>query len=223
MVARDLVLAELTGGHVHVAHVSTAGAVRMIREAQARGLRITTEVTPHHFTLTDQAVAEYDPDARMSPPLREESDREACIEGLRDGTIAAIATDHAPHGSHEKCVEFELAANGVVGLETSWGLTMNLVRRGEISEIDAVRLLTSGPCEAFGLPHGTLRVGAGADLVIVDPEGMQRVEPDAFESKSASTPFKGWELPSRIERTIFGGRTVYFWDGTRGEILRPDV
>ncbi len=222
MVARDLVLVELTGGHLHVAHVSTAGAVRMIREAQARGLHVTTEVTPHHFTLTDDAVSDYDPDTRMAPPLRAEEDRRACIEGLRDGTIGAIATDHAPHGSHEKCVEFELAAMGVVGLETSWGLTMKLVRDGEISENDAVRLLTSGPSGAFGLPYGTLSVGAAADVCIIDPSATTRVEAQGFESKSANTPFKGWDLPTRIERTVFGGRTVYFWDGRAGEVLRPE-
>ena len=192
----------------------------MIREAQARGLRVTTEVTPHHFTLTDAAVGEYDPDARMAPPLREESDRQACIEGLRDGTIAAIATDHAPHGSHEKCVEFELAAMGVVGLETSWGLTMKLVREGDLSEVQAVRALTWGPSEAFGLPYGTLAQGAPADVVIVDPAATHRVDPNSFESRGQNTPFRGWELPTRIERTIFGGRTVYLWDGTRGEVVR---
>jgi len=221
MVARDLVLAELTGAHLHVAHVSTAGAVRMIREAQARGLKVTTEVTPHHFTLTDEAVSTYDPDARMAPPLRAEEDRRACIEGLKDGTIAAIATDHAPHGSHEKCVEFELAAMGLVGLETSWGLTMKLVRAGEITDVDAVRLLTSGPCAAFGLPYGTLAPGAPADVTVIDPTTTTRVEPEIFESKSRNTPFKGWDLPTRVERTIFGGRTVYLWDGRAGEILRP--
>jgi dihydroorotase len=221
MVARDIVLAELTDAHVHVAHVSTAGAVRMIREAQARGLHVTTEVTPHHFMLTDEAVASchYHPDTRMAPPLRSEADRLACIEGLKDGTIAAIATDHAPHGSHEKCVEFELAAKGIVGMETAWGLTMKLVREGHLTEVDAVRLLSSGPCEAFGLPFGSLSVGAAADVAIIDPTATQRVEPKQFESKSANSPFKGWDLPTRIERTIFGGRTVYLFDGTRGEVL----
>ena len=222
MVARDLVLAELTGAHLHVAHVSTAGAVRMIREAQQRGLKVTTEVTPHHFMLTDEAVATYDPNARMAPPLRAEEDRRACIEGLKDGTIAAIATDHAPHGSHEKCVEFEIAAMGIVGLETSWGLTMRLVRDGEISEVDAVRLLTAGPCAAFGLPYGTLAVGAPADLTVIDPAATTRVDASTFESRSQNSPFTGWDLPTRIERTIFGGRTVYLWDGRAGEVLSPD-
>lgn len=218
MVSRDIVLAELTGGHLHVAHVSTAGAVRMIREAQARGVHVTTEVTPHHFTLTDEAVVGYDPDTRMAPPLRTEEARQAVVEGLRDGTICCIATDHAPHATVEKEVEFELAANGVVGLETAWGLTYRLVQQGEIDLTTAIRLLTSGPSSCFGLSTGTLAVGASADVTVIDLEATTVVDVSAFHSRSSNSPFKGWELPSRIERTLFGGRTVYLWDGEEGRV-----
>jgi len=224
MVSRDIVLAELTGGHLHVAHVSTAGAVRMIREAQARGVHVTTEVTPHHFTLTDEAVVGYDPDTRMAPPLRTEEARQAVVEGLRDGTICCIATDHAPHATVEKEVEFELAANGVVGLETAWGLTYRLVQQGEIDLTTAVRLLTSGPSSCFGLSTGTLAVGASADVTVIDLEATTAVDVSAFHSRSSNSPFKGWELPSRIARTLFGGRTVYLWDGEEGRVgLEADL
>jgi len=222
MVARDLVLAEITGAHLHVAHVSTAASVRMIREARARGIKVTTEVTPHHFTLTDEAVRGYDPKHKMAPPLRTGEDVEACIEGLRDGTIACVATDHAPHSTVEKEVEFELAAFGVIGLETSWGLTYRLVQEGRLELMEAVRALTSGPAEVFGLDVGTLAPGASADVAIIDPKGTQTVSPSELFGKSTNTPFGGWELPTRIERTLFGGRTVYLFDGERGHVGDPD-
>jgi len=218
MVSRDIVLAELTGGHLHVAHVSTAGAVRMIREAQERGLKVTTEVTPHHFTLTDEAVIGYDPDTRMSPPLRNEAARQAVIEGIRDGTICCIATDHAPHATIEKEVEFELSANGVVGLETAWGLTYRLVQQGEIDLVTAVRLLTSGPSECFNLEFGTLAPGAWADITVIDLDATSPVDPVNFHSRSQNSPFKGWQLPTRIDRTLFQGKTVYLWDGDQGRV-----
>ncbi len=222
MVARDIVLAELTGAHLHVAHVSTAGAVRMIREARARGLKVTTEVTPHHFTLTDESVRGYDPATKMAPPLRTGEDVEACIEGLRDGTIACVATDHAPHSTVEKEVEFELASFGIVGLETAWGLTYRLVQEGKLELADAVRALTSGPAEVFGLDAGTLAPGASADVTIVDPRGVQVVTDAELHGKSGNTPFRGWELPTRVERTLFGGRTVYWFDGERGHVGDPE-
>ena len=218
MVARDIVLAELTGGHLHVAHVSTAGAVRMIREAQARGIKVTTEVTPHHFTLTDAACVEYDTHTKMAPPLRRGPDVEACIEGLVDGTICCIATDHAPHPAQDKDVEFELAAFGVVGLETSWGLTMRLVEAGHFDLMTAVRLLTTGPSQCWGLSTGTLRTGRPADLCVIDPAASQTVVAADLWSKSQNTPFKGWTLPTRVDRTIFEGRTVFVQDGERGRI-----
>jgi dihydroorotase len=222
MVARDLVLAEVTGAHLHVAHVSTAGAVRMIREAQARGVKVTTEVTPHHFTLTDGSVRGYDPATKMAPPLRTGADVDACIEGLRDGTIACVATDHAPHSTVEKEVEFELASFGIIGLETAWGLTYRLVQEGRIELMTAVRALTIGPAEVFGLDVGTLRPGASADVTIVDPNATQRVTDLELHGRSSNTPFRGWELSTRVERTLFGGRTVYLHDGERGQVGDPE-
>ena len=218
MVARDILLAELTGGHVHIAHISTAGAVRMVREAQQRGIPVTAEAAPHHFMLTEERVGEYDTDAKMAPPLRATADRDAVLQGLADGTICAIATDHAPHPAQDKEVEFELAAFGVVGLETAWGLTMKRVHEGVIDVMRAVQLLTSGPSSCWNLETGTLAVGRPADVTIIDPEGSQTVVPSDLWSKSHNTPFGGWELPTRVDRTLFGGRTVYAWDGVRGVV-----
>jgi len=218
MVARDILLAELTGGHVHIAHISTAGAVRLVREAQARGVPVTAEAAPHHFVLTEEAVGDYDTDAKMAPPLRALADRDAVLAGLADGTICAIATDHAPHPAQDKHVEFELAANGIVGLETAWGLTMQQVEAGTFDLMAAVRLLTSGPSTCFGLDTGTLRAGRTADVTIIDPEGTQTVVASQLFSKSWNTPFKGWTLPTRVHRTLFGGKTVYAWDGERGQV-----
>ncbi|MCO4773073.1 MAG: dihydroorotase [Deltaproteobacteria bacterium] len=218
MVARDIELAALTGGHLHIAHISTAGAVRMVREAQARGLRVTAEAAPHHFMLTDEAVGAYDTHAKMAPPLRSAADRDAVLAGLADGTICAIATDHAPHPAQDKDVEFELAANGIVGLETAWGLTMQRVHDGTLTLMQAVQLLTSGPSECFRLETGTLRAGRPADVTIIDPQGAQTVVPSTLWSRSHNTPFAGWQLPTRVERTIFAGRTVFVWDGERGRV-----
>ena len=216
MVARDILLAELTGGHLHVAHVSTAGSVRMIREAKARGLKVTAEAAPHHFWLTDEECASFDPNTKMAPPLRSAADVAAIVEGLVDGTIDAIATDHAPHGTVDKEVEFELASNGIVGLETSWGLTQRLVRDGRLELKRAVELLTSAPAAVFGLDVGTLKPGAPGDLTVVDPDGFAEVDPGRMHSKGRNTPFGGWVLPTRVVRTVFGGRTSYLWDGERG-------
>ncbi len=218
MVARDIELAALTGGHVHIAHISTAGAVRMVREGQARGIRVTAEATPHHFVLTDEAVGDYDTHAKMAPPLRSAADRDAVKAGLADGTICAIATDHAPHPAQDKDVEFELAANGIVGLETAWGLTMAEVEAGSWSLMDAVRLLTSGPSACFNLETGTLRAGRMADITVIDPQGRTGVVPEHLWSRSWNTPFAGWDLPTRVDRTLFAGKTVYVWDGERGRV-----
>jgi dihydroorotase len=218
MVARDVELADWTKGRLHVAHLSTRGAVRLVRDARARGVRVTAEVTPHHFTLTDEACQGYDPATKMAPPLRTEADRRAVIEGMRDGTIQAIATDHAPHATVEKELEFELCSNGVLGLETAWGLTMRLVESGEIALTRAVELLTTGPAGAFSLPAGTMRRGRPADLVLIDPAARTAVEPAAGLSKSRNTPFAGWVLPHRVVRTWVGGRTRYRWDGARARL-----
>jgi dihydroorotase len=226
MVQRDLLLAEVTGGHLHVAHVSAAGSVRAIREARARGVRVTAEATPHHFTLTDEAVAgvavagqstasagePYDTHAKMAPPLRAESDRQSVVGALADGTIDAIATDHAPHGALDKQVEFDRAANGIIGLETSLSLTLALVRTGELSLSRAVELLTSGPARAFGLPAGTLSVGAVADVIVVDAERSWRVDAAELRSKSRNTPFAGWTLRGLVLRTYLAGKLVHSVD-----------
>ncbi len=209
MIARDVSLVELTGAHLHVAHVSTAGGVGRVREAKARGLPVTCEVTPHHFTLIDEAVAGYDTDTKMMPPLRGAANREALLAAMADGTVDAIATDHAPHSPVEKDVEYDRAANGVVGLETAFSLTLKLVRDGRLPLMRALHLLTAGPAAVAGLDAGTLAVGAPADLILVDPEASWVVDPARFFSKSRNTPFKGMTLPGRVERTYVGGKLVH--------------
>jgi dihydroorotase len=220
MVERDLLLAEMTGAHLHVAHVSAAGSVRAIRQAKARGVRVTAEATPHHFTLTDEAVAgmpaalgpaveSYDTHAKMNPPLRAESDRQSIVGALNDGIIEAIATDHAPHGPLDKQVEFIHAMNGIVGLETSLALTLALVRAGGLPLARAVERLTAGPARAFGLPYGTLAAGAPADAIVVDPEREWKVDPLRFFSKSRNSPFTGWTLRGRVLRTYVAGKLVH--------------
>ncbi|EPX56203.1 Dihydroorotase [Cystobacter fuscus DSM 2262] len=209
MVARDLVLLEETRGRLHVAHVSCEGSVRLIREAKRRGLRVTAEATPHHFTLEDEAVGDYDTHARMNPPLRTRQDVLAVREALADGTIDAIATDHAPHGVLEKQVEFDKAWNGVVGLETALGLTLAAVREGALSLTRAVALLSDGPARAFGLPGGHLAVGAPADITVVEPDVEWTVDATRFFSRSRNTPFHGRRLTGRVAQTWVGGRLVF--------------
>ena len=209
MVARNLALAELTGGRLHLAHLSTAGSVRMVREAKARGIKITAEACPHHFLLTDEAVREFNTNAKMNPPLRSHKDVDAIKAGLKDGTIDAIATDHAPHADFEKQREFDYAPFGVVGLETAWGLALTLVDEGVLSVEQVVALLTVQPARAFGLSKGTLAVGADADVTIVDPEAQWVVEPEQFRSRGRNTPFTGWKLKGRVTTTLVGGRVVY--------------
>jgi dihydroorotase len=211
MVLRDLALAELTGGRLHVAHVSSAGTVRALREARRRGLAVTAEVTPHHLTLTDEDVAAsgYDTDFKMNPPLRGAADVRACVEGLADGTIDCIATDHAPHTDVEKAVEFDAAANGIVGLETAFPVCLALVTQGLLTERRLVEALTAGPARAFGLPGGTLAPGAPADVAILDPRAAWRCEPAALHSKSTNTPWKGRTLTGRCTHAFVGGRLVH--------------
>ncbi len=209
MVRRDIALAELTGARLHVAHVSTAGAVAAIREAKRHGIRVTAETAPHYFTLTDEAVRGYNVNAKMAPPLREAADREAVIAGLADGTIDLIASDHAPHHEDDKRVEFVRAANGIVGLETELPLTLRLVREGRLTLRQAMAALTCRPAELLGLPGGRLAEGAPADLVLVDLEAEVQVEPATLRTKSRNSPFLGWTLPGRVEKTLVGGRVVY--------------
>lgn len=209
MVARDLILLEETGGRLHLAHISCEGSVRLVREAKQRGLRVTAEVTPHHFTLTDAALAGYQTHAKMAPPLRRERDVAAILEAMADGTLDAIATDHAPHGSLVKDVEFEAAANGVVGLETALPLLLERVRDGSLKLERAVELLTHGPAAAFGLPVGHLGVGAPADVTVVDPKAEWVVRAEEFFSKSRNTPFEGRPMQGRVTHTLVGGRVVF--------------
>ena len=209
MVSRDIALAELTGGRLHVAHASTRGTVELVRAAKARGVRVTAEATPHHFTLTDEAVAEYDGNAKMNPPLRGGNDREALVAGLADATIDAIATDHAPHHRDEKEVEFEYAAFGIVGLETALPLSLGLVERRLLTPSDWVRRLSSRPAEILGVPGGNLRPGAIADVTVVSPAAEWRVETGRLKSKSKNSPFLGWKMKGRACFTLVGGRVVH--------------
>jgi dihydroorotase len=211
MVLRDLALLELTGGRLHVQHVSTAGAVRAIRDAKRRGLPVTAEAAPHHLTLTDEDVAAsgYSPDFKMNPPLRSAADVQAVREGLADGTIDAVATDHAPHSAVEKDLEFDAAMNGIVGLETAFPVCLELVRKGVLPERRLVEALTAGPARAFGLAGGTLARGAAADVAVLDPVAEWILDPARLRSKSRNTPWKGRRLVGRCAYTIVGGRIVH--------------
>lgn len=209
-IARDIQLAELTGGHLHVAHVSTAKAVELIRQAKRKGIRVTTEVTPHHFTLTDEAVRGYDSNTKMNPPLRNEADRRAMIAGLRDGTIDCIATDHAPHGIVDKEVGFDQAAFGIVGLETALPLGLKLVEERQLTLKELIALLTIKPANVFQLKgKGTLKKGTVADITIFDPKKVVTINAKDFLSKSRNTPFEGWKLKGSVITTIVKGSIVY--------------
>ncbi len=209
MVARNVALAELTGARLHLAHISTEGSVRMVREAKSRGLKVTAEACPHHFTITEETVRGYNTYAKMNPPLRTWKDVQAIKEGLRDGTIDAIATDHAPHASQEKQLGFTEAPFGIVGLETALPLTLALVEEGVLSLESAVDKLSRAPAKAFSLAKGTLAVGADADVTIVDQQEQWEVDPAKFYSKSRNTPFAGWKVKGRVTTTIVGGRVVF--------------
>lgn len=213
MVARDIVLAEHTGGHLHLAHLSTRGSLRLVREAKARGLNVTCEVTPHHFSLTDQEMARFDANFKMNPPLRTQGDLEAVLEALADGTVDAIATDHAPHTWDDKECELRDAAFGVIGLETALPLVLaRLVEPGVLSLARAIELLTAGPASVFHLDRmglGSLKVGAKADFTLVNPGESCRVDRSFLQGRSANSPFLGWELPGRVEGTWVEGVRVY--------------
>ncbi len=210
MVARDVLLAELTDSHVHIAHLSTRGGVEIVRQAKARGVKVTAEVTPHHLTLTDEAVRSYDPSTKMNPPLRRAADVLALRQGLADGTIDVIASDHAPHTDNEKELEFDCAPFGVVGLETAFSLMLTeLVDKDVLDLPGLVRVMSLAPRRILRLPGGVLAEQAPADIVIIDPEALWQVDPTRFRSKSRNTPFTGFRLRGEVVTTIVGGRQVY--------------
>lgn len=207
--AREIMLAEFTGARLHVAHVSTKGSVELVRQAKARGVKVTCEATPHHFTLTDEAVRGYNTNAKMNPPLRTQADVDAVRAGLADGTIDAIATDHAPHHYDEKNVEFAIALNGIVGLETLLPLTLELVNDGVIDLPRAIALMTCQPAAILGIDRGSLEVGAVADITLIDPEFEWTLKAQNLHSKSKNTPFDGWQLRGAAVQTLLAGCTVY--------------
>ena len=210
MVARDILLAELTGAHVHIAHLSTAGAVRLVREAKARGVRVTAEVTPHHLLLTDEAVRTWDTNMKMAPPLRTKRDTEALVEALANGTIDCVATDHAPHAVADKEGEFDGAANGIVGLETAFTVLHDrLVRPGVLPLATLISRLSRDPARLLNLPGGSLTVGAAADVTLVDPEAAVTIDPARFAGKSRNTPFGGWTATGAPWKTIVAGKVVW--------------
>ena len=213
MVARDLEIVEWTGARYHIAHVSTARTVALVRDAKRRGLPVTCEVTPHHLALTDEACSHYDTRTKVMPPLRTMADQQALLEALADGTIDAIATDHAPHSPVEKDLEFECAAPGMLGLETALPIVLDFVRMGTLDDKRVIAALTGGAARAFGLPGGSLTVGALADLAVIDPERPMTITADTMASKSRNTPFLGQTLAGRAVLTFVEGRPVYDLDG----------
>ncbi len=207
--SRDVYLAEFTGSPLHIAHVSTKGSLRIIRNAKARGVQVTCETAPHYFSLTDDAVRGYDTNAKMNPPLRTADDVAAVKEALKDGTIDAIATDHAPHHLDEKDVEFNEALNGIVGLETSLPLSLRLVEEGVLTLPALVEKMSCNPAKILGINRGTLKAGAVADITVIDPSAEWTVEADKLASKSKNSPFLGWSVKGAAAYTIVGGRVVY--------------
>jgi len=209
MVARDILLAELTGSRLHLAHISTAGSVALIREAKKRGVPVSAETAPHYFTLTEELISTFDPVYKVNPPLRRPEDIEAIKTGLRDGTIDAIASDHAPHSSVEKDLEFEYAANGVIGLESSLPLILRLIREGVLTPMEAVAKVSRNPARILSIPFGTLRKGITADLTLIDPEVKYAIDVSRFKSKSRNCPFAGIEVQGKAVMTLVGGRVVF--------------
>ena len=213
MVARDIALAEHTGGRVHIAHVSAAGSVELIRAAKARGVQVTGEASPHHFTLTEDAVDGYNTNAKMNPPLRTAGDVQAIRAGVRDGTLDVIATDHAPHHRDEKDLEFDAALNGIVGLETAVPLALRLIDEADIAIETLVRAMSTNPAKILGVAGGSLAMGAPADVCVIDPRRRWTVDPVKLRSRSRNTPFGGWEMIGQAVATIVGGRIVYRANG----------
>lgn len=210
MVARDIMLSELTGGRLHIAHVSTEGSVRLIRQTKERGIRVTAETCPHYFTITEDAVKGYNTNAKVNPPLRTKKDVEAIIEGLKDGTIDVIATDHAPHHRDEKLQEFDKSPFGISGVETALSLSLKLVHEGFLSMSKMVEKLALNPARILGIKAGTLKVGSSADITILDLNKDFKVDPEKFLSKGKNTPFEGWTLKGMPVITICKGK-IYDW------------
>ena len=210
MAARDIELADRSGGHLHIAHASTAGTVELLRQAREKGIHVTAEATPHHLTLSEESVAGGDTNAKVNPPLRTTNDIEALIEGLRDGTIDAIATDHAPHAAADKRGGLERAAFGISGLETALGAVLALVHRGDIDLATLVSRLTCDPARILRRDDiGTLKAGAAADVTLFQPDTEWIVDPAAFRSKGRNTPLAGRTLKGKVMATVYGGQVVY--------------
>ena len=210
MVGRDIILSETTGGRVHVMHISTAGSVELVRRAKSRGTKVTTEVCAHHFTLTDECLRSFDSNFKMSPPLRSQADVDACIEGLKDGTIDCIITDHAPHAAEKKMRELDQAPFGIIGLETSVPLVIKqLIEPGHLTWPQAIEKMTINPSKILDLDRGTLANGAIADVTIIDPEVEWTVDKTKFFTKSKNTPFDGWKVRGRADTVIVDGRVKY--------------
>jgi dihydroorotase len=209
MAARDILLAEFTETAIHIAHVSTAGTVRLIREARARGIRVTAETAPHYFTLTDEAVREFDVHAKVNPPLRGAEDVAAIREGLRDGTIDVIASDHAPHAETDKDVEFDDAAFGMVGLETALGLSLKLVADGILTLGQLIMKMSTAPARILKVSGGTLKPGSEADVTVIDPAAVWTVDRTRFRSRGRNTPFHGWDMKGKARMTIVCGEIKY--------------
>ncbi len=210
MIGRDIALAEVTGGRLHVMHLSTAGGVELVRRAKSRGIAVTAEATPHHFTLTDECLRHFDSNYKMSPPLRTAADVEAILDGLADGTIDCIATDHAPHAIEKKMLELDRAPFGILGLETAVGLSVTrLVVPGRIDWSRLVQAMSTLPAEILGINRGTLKIGAVADVTLIDPHMTWEVNAADFRSKSVNSPFHGWQLTGRAVATIVSGRIKF--------------
>jgi dihydroorotase len=217
-IQRDLLLAEATGAHLHVAHVSTAGGVETIRSARERGVQVTAEVTPHHLTLTDEAALGFDTNTKVAPPLRGAVDVRACREGLVDGTIDAIATDHAPHAVHEKDLDFAEAPPGMIGFETAFAVVIDLVQKGELTPLELIRRLSTNPARILKLAAGTLALGAPADAVVLDPERQWTYDPMKGYSKSRNSPWTGKTFTGQVVATLVAGEKVY---GVDQGVLAP--
>ena len=214
MVHRDITLAELTGGRLHILHVSTAGSVELIRQARRRGVQVSGEATPHHFTLTDKCLRTFDSNYKMAPPLRTEQDVQAVIAGLKDGTLEVIATDHAPHAPEKKMRELDQAPNGIIGLETLVPICVtSLIEPGHLTWPQLIEKLTLNPARVLGIDRGTLKPGAKADVTIIDPKAEWTIDPNLFRSKSRNCPFAGWKVRGRAHAVLLNGEVKYAANG----------